>query len=128
MSEPVYLLPSPSGWLALDADQLQRALARAADIMRMTTAMTNGMTMPMTTPMPATGSPTPDEPMLDAKEAAALLRLPASTLYRQAKAGTLPAVKVGRFYRFRRSDLSLTISERACGRPNARSTGCVAVE
>jgi excisionase family DNA binding protein len=93
MADVVFMVPSPSGWLALDRDQLDRALARGARF----------MPPPNTTSTP-TGT-TPEEMLLNAKEAAALLRMPEKTLYRQAKAGKLAAVRVGRFYRFRRSDL-----------------------
>lgn len=88
-----FLIPTPSGWLALDVDQFERALARGARL------------MPTPTPTTNTTAATPDEPLMSAEEAASLLRMPRSTLYRQAKAGKLSAVRVGRFYRFRRSTL-----------------------
>jgi excisionase family DNA binding protein len=89
----VFMIPIPAGWLALDRDQLDRALTRGARL------------MPMPNAPIATKDTSPEEPLLSAKEAAALLRMPEKTLYRQAKAGKLPATRIGRFYRFRPSDL-----------------------
>ncbi len=49
---------------------------------------------------------TPDE-VLTAEEAARLLKVSTKTVLRQARAGELPAAKVGRSWRFRRSQLLL---------------------
>lgn len=46
------------------------------------------------------------EPLLNADEAAQLLRVPRSTLYELVRSRHLPHVRVGRGLRFTRSDLA----------------------
>jgi excisionase family DNA binding protein len=46
------------------------------------------------------------EPLLDANEAAQLLRVPRSTLYELVRSRGLPHIRVGRALRFTRADLS----------------------
>ena len=46
-----------------------------------------------------------DERLMDIKEVADYLHLKESTIYTWAQEGTLPAFRVGRLWRFRRSDL-----------------------
>jgi excisionase family DNA binding protein len=49
-------------------------------------------------------TPTPTaDPLLDAEDVAARLHLSVSTLYRLARSGTLPGVKLGAAWRFRAS-------------------------
>jgi excisionase family DNA binding protein len=45
------------------------------------------------------------EPLLDASEAASLLRIHPKTLQKLARIGYLPAYRVGKFWRYRASDL-----------------------
>jgi excisionase family DNA binding protein len=45
--------------------------------------------------------------LLTAKDAAALLRISSATLLRLARAGQVPAIKVGKLWRFRKSDLDV---------------------
>ena len=45
------------------------------------------------------------EPLLDSKEAARLLGIHSKTLQQMARRGEVPAVRVGRFWRFRASVL-----------------------
>ena len=45
------------------------------------------------------------EALLTSKEAAALLKVHPKVLERWAKAGEIPALKVGKFWRYRASDL-----------------------
>ncbi len=45
------------------------------------------------------------EALLASKEAAALLKVHPKVLERWAKAGEIPALKVGKFWRYRASDL-----------------------
>src|SRR5262245_39820844 len=52
-----------------------------------------------------TGPVPRDEELLSLEEAAQLLGTSATTLYRLLKQGGLPALKVGRQWRFRRDDL-----------------------
>jgi len=52
------------------------------------------------------------EPLLDCREAAALLRIHPKTLILMALAGTLPALRFGRLWRFRSSDLDSWLSSR----------------
>ena len=45
------------------------------------------------------------EPLIDVATAAALLKLHPKTLQRMARGGDVPAVRIGRFWRFRASQL-----------------------
>lgn len=47
------------------------------------------------------------EPLLDASEAAKLLRIHPKTLQKLARVGQVPAFRVGRFWRYRASDLEM---------------------
>lgn len=51
------------------------------------------------------------EPLLDANEAARLLRVPRSTLYELVRSRGLPHIWVGRALRFTRTDLSHWVAE-----------------
>lgn len=55
----------------------------------------------------STVQPTPDDrpKLLTAEEAAAILTVPKSWVYRAAREGELPVVRLGRYRRFRRSDI-----------------------
>jgi excisionase family DNA binding protein len=56
------------------------------------------------------------EPLLDANEAARLLRVPRSTLYELVRSRGLPHVRIGdRGLRFTRSDLESWVSEHTHG-------------
>jgi len=58
-----------------------------------------------------------DEPLLDADEAARLLRVPRSTLYELVRSRGLPHVRIGRRgLRFTRADLARWIGENSYGR------------
>lgn len=59
--------------------------------------------------------------LLTADEAAALLSVPTSWIYAEARAGRLPHVRLGRYRRFRREALEAWIVERERG-PIAAST------
>jgi excisionase family DNA binding protein len=63
------------------------------------------------------GSPAP---LLDAKQAAALLNVPASWLLAEARAGRVPSVQLGKYRRFKRDDLLAWLDCRASG-PRRRS-------
>lgn len=56
------------------------------------------------------------EPLLDANEAARLLKVPRSTLYELVRSRGLPHVKVGRALRFTRADLTSWIANNSYGR------------
>jgi excisionase family DNA binding protein len=57
------------------------------------------------------------EPLLDASEAARLLRVPRSTLYELVRSRGLPHVRIGRRgLRFTRTDLARWIGENSYGR------------
>jgi excisionase family DNA binding protein len=47
------------------------------------------------------------EPLLDAPEAASLLRIHPKTLQKLARTGRVPAYRVGKFWRYRASDLEM---------------------
>jgi len=55
------------------------------------------------------------EPLLDANEAARLLKVPRSTLYELVRSRGLPHVRVGRALRFTRPDLTRWIAENTYG-------------
>jgi excisionase family DNA binding protein len=56
------------------------------------------------------------EPLLDAAEAASLLKVPRSTLYELVRSRGLPHVRVGeRGLRFTRSDLASWVAENTYG-------------
>lgn len=48
--------------------------------------------------------------LLNAKQVAELLKIPVDVVYRDASAGRIPSVRLGRRRRFRRSDLEKAIS------------------
>lgn len=57
------------------------------------------------------------EPLLDANEAARLLRVPRSTLYELVRSRGLPHVKIGRRgLRFTRADLAQWVTKNSVGR------------
>lgn len=51
------------------------------------------------------------EPLLNAEEAARLLKVPLSTLYELVRSRGLPHVRLGRTLRFTRADLGAWIAE-----------------
>jgi excisionase family DNA binding protein len=55
------------------------------------------------------------EPLLNAEEAARLLKVPRSTLYELVRSRELPHVRVGRTLRFTRQDLSAWIAANSYG-------------
>lgn len=56
------------------------------------------------------------EPLLDASEAARLLRVPRSTLYELVRSRGLPHVRIGeRGLRFTRTDLQVWVAENTYG-------------
>lgn len=67
------------------------------------------------------------EPLLNAEEAARLLKVPRSTLYELVRSRGLPHVRVGRTLRFTREDLGYWVSDnsyrsRANGRQQSFNT------
>ena len=59
------------------------------------------------------------EPLLDATEAARLLRVPRSTLYELVRSRGLPHIRVGRTLRFTREDLGRWIAKNTYRSPAA---------
>jgi excisionase family DNA binding protein len=55
------------------------------------------------------------EPLLNATEAARLLKVPRSTLYELVRSRGLPHVRVGRSLRFTRADLGQWVNENTYG-------------
>ena len=51
------------------------------------------------------------EPLLSAEEAAELLRIHPKTLQALARAGTVPCIRMGKYWRFRKSSLDGWVSE-----------------
>lgn len=54
-----------------------------------------------------------DEPLLTVGEVATLMRVSNMTVYRLIKAGQLAAIRVGKNYRIRRSDIQRYLTGRA---------------
>jgi excisionase family DNA binding protein len=54
------------------------------------------------------------EPLLDSDEAAALLKIHPKTLQRMARRGEIEAIRIGKLWRFRASDLAHWIERIAC--------------
>ena len=50
--------------------------------------------------------------LLTAQEVALMLGVPASWVYSQTRAGGIPTVRLGRYYRYRREAIETWISER----------------
>ncbi len=98
-------VPLPDGrWLSLDREAFAAALAAGAE-------MTVGVA-----PSPASAA----EPLLDADQAAAQMNVTARWLEDSARAGIIPHVKLGKFTRFRVSDIAAHC--RIEGAPMPRST------
>jgi excisionase family DNA binding protein len=55
------------------------------------------------------------EPLLDANDAARLLRVPRSTLYELVRSRDLPHMRVGRGLRFTRQDLGIWLASNSYG-------------
>ena len=53
------------------------------------------------------------DPLMNAKEAAAFLKVCPTTIYREANAGTLPHVRIGRSIRFSKDALDAYINSQA---------------
>lgn len=56
-------------------------------------------------------SATAIEPLLTAKDVAAMLGVPVSWVYTQAREGRIPTVRLGRYARFRREAVEAWVSE-----------------
>jgi excisionase family DNA binding protein len=63
------------------------------------------------------------EPLLDDKQAGEMLGLHPKTVQRLARRGELPAVRIGRYWRFRASALNNWIEVNSSGQP-----ACVGLE
>ena len=53
------------------------------------------------------------EPLLDSDEAAALLKIHPKTLQRMARRGEIPAIQIGKLWRFRASELDAWMGKTA---------------
>ena len=51
------------------------------------------------------------DPLLDANDAAALLKISAYTVRQRARRREIPAIRLGKFWRFRRSSLDAWIAD-----------------
>jgi hypothetical protein len=84
-------VPLPDGrWLSLDRDTFAAALVAGAEM----TAGSSSL------------SPAVVEPLLDADQAAAQMNVSARWLEDSARAGIIPHVKLGKFNRFRVSEIA----------------------
>jgi excisionase family DNA binding protein len=59
---------------------------------------------------PAAAAATDAEPLLDAKELASVLALPVTRIEAAARSGSIPAVRLGRRYRFKRSAVEAALA------------------
>lgn len=57
--------------------------------------------------------------VLTVDEVASLLKLTRVTIYRMAKAGDIPALKVGKVWRFPEEEIEAWLTEKIHGRANA---------
>ncbi|GAA3767310.1 helix-turn-helix domain-containing protein [Terriglobus aquaticus] len=64
---------------------------------------------------PPTSAEMHPEPLLDAAEAAAIMRIHPKTLQRYARQGIVRGLQLGSMWRFRASDIDRWISERLAG-------------
>ena len=63
----------------------------------------------------------PFEPLLDSEEAAALLKIDDKSLQAMARAGQVPALKIGKLWRFRASELDKWVRTKiSCGNHSRR--------
>ena len=81
-------------WIVLDLSVLQDALHAGAALFG----------------HPATQAKSEVEPLLKAADLAQLLNVPQSRLESAARQGRIPAVRVGRYVRFRRSEVERALS------------------
>jgi excisionase family DNA binding protein len=79
--------------LALDAERYQVALSEGADL----------SAAPVTRGVPT------NEPLVDADDLAALLKVPASWIEQKAREGVIPSLEFGRWRRFRRSEVEAAV-------------------
>jgi excisionase family DNA binding protein len=95
MSDRVFV-PLPDGrWLALRLEVFREAL-EAGSTLSVAPALSGGATS--------------DEPLLEAGELAALLKLPVTWLEQAARERRIPSVQAGRWRRFRRSAVEHALS------------------
>jgi excisionase family DNA binding protein len=64
-------------------------------------------------PRPVALAPFRTDPLLDSVSASAILLIHPKTLQRIARSGQIPAVRIGKLWRFRRSDLEKWIEQRS---------------
>jgi len=62
------------------------------------------------------------EPLLDIKEAAAILKIHEKTLARMARAGQVPAFKLGDLWRFRATNLDTWLKQKLSSGPALATT------
>ena len=54
-----------------------------------------------------------NDPMMDSQQVADYLKIAHATVVHWAKAGKLPAMKIGKFWRFRRHDIETWLDQQA---------------
>ncbi|MBM4125124.1 MAG: helix-turn-helix domain-containing protein [Nitrospira sp.] len=72
-------------------------------------------------PSPSHSRQSADNELLTAEETCRYLKIAQRTLYRYIQDRHMPAFKLGKEWRFVRSDLEQWLHQRATGRPRARS-------
>lgn len=65
------------------------------------------------------------EPLLTVGEVAATMRVSNMTIYRLIKSGQLPAIRVGKNYRVRESDMNGYLADRSVHPDESKETGGV---
>lgn len=93
MRDVVFMVPSPSGWLALDRDQFEQALRRGDAYLP--AAQSN-----------ATAPPVTPAELVDADQLQALTGVPASWWMAQAREHRVPHVRIGRRVRFNAAEVT----------------------
>ena len=80
----------------------------------------NSAPQKLTTAIPASHS-TQHEPLIDEKQAAQFLGgLHPKTVQRMARRGEIPAIRIGRYWRYRASDLNRWIELKSSGQVSTR--------
>jgi len=93
MSDRIVIVLPDGRTLALEADAYHSALAEGAKLC----------------PAPSGSNAAASEPLLDAQQLAALLKVPATWIEQKAREGVIPSLAFGRWRRFRRSEVEAAV-------------------
>lgn len=114
MPDVVFMLPTPNGWAALDADQLAAALARGAKLAATPSSDTT-----------TTADTAAQTTLLDARQLQTLTGVPASWWMTQAREHRVPHVRIGRRVRFNAAEVMTSDALRRRAIPDGGLAGRV---